>query len=79
MNETTRNVLDETMARDWTEIWPVLPPANLHFHGTAAQAVADFEARHGLTLRSHRLVMDDGDWTIRGTFADGSVATVFVA
>lgn len=81
MNERTREILDAEMVRDWTMVWAGCSgyptPVDGSVRGTAREAVAEFEARHGLTLQSHRLVMDDGDWTIRATFADGSVATIF--
>lgn len=82
MQAQTREILKDTMQRTWTMAYSMLPARDGYdFTGTATEAVADFQRRFPslALIRGFKLVMDDGDWTIRIEFADGSLATVFVA
>lgn len=83
MTATTRDILGDTMAREWTMVWagvPGLRPESYDFSGSANEAVADFRRRFPFVpVSAAKLVMDDGDWTVRVTFADHSVATLFSA
>jgi hypothetical protein len=81
MQEQTREILHDSMVREWVFGWAGtagLRPDGYSFTGTASAAVDDFRRRFPfIPVRGERLVMDDGDWTIRATFADGSVAVLF--
>jgi hypothetical protein len=83
MNAATREIVADTMTREWFMSlagFPGLSFRDYSFSGTAQEAVDDFRRRFPIVpVKSFRIVMDDGDWTIRLTFADNSVATVFVA
>lgn len=83
MKATTREILNDEMVRTWAMVWcgvPGLRPESYDFRGSADEAVADFRRRFPFVpVSSEKLVMDDGDWTIKLTFADQSIATVFAA
>jgi hypothetical protein len=83
MNATTREILKDEMVREWTMAWagvPGLRPESYKFEGSASEAVDDFRRRFPFVpVTTEKLVMDDGDWTIRLTFADNSVAIVFAS
>lgn len=81
MQSQTRDIMSGTMLRRWLVVYHGIAPGHeYHYAGTADDAVADFRRRFpATTLQSHHLVMDDDCWTIRGTWADGSVATLFAA
>lgn len=67
---------DKNTARTWTMIYPRAGIPDYDFFGTAMEAVADFKRRTGRNIKSWRVVQDDG-WSIRVTWPDNSISTVF--
>jgi hypothetical protein len=80
MTEATRQILGDTMMRAWLCVYAGPGAPDYTILGTAEGAVADLCRRLGREARSHRLVQDDGVWTVRVTWADdGTVSTAFAA
>ena len=77
MQETTRSILADEMVRTWHHCRFYKDGDPPPFTGTPSQAVEDLCRRLGLVAHSHRLVQDDGDWTVRVTWDNGSVSTEF--